>query len=80
MTPLPRGPGRSHVPEAGSRGWGGVGGLLKGPEPQFHKDGELWRAAHLQTVKRAKFVLCVFYFSTVRKGRKELNGRTAKEA
>lgn len=70
--------------EAGSR-WraglgGGVRGLLMGPEPQFHKDGELWRAAHLETVKRAKSILCVFYFSTVRKDRKKLNGRTAKEA
>lgn len=59
---------------------GGAGGLLMGPEPQFHKDGELWRAAHLETVKRAKFMLCVFYFSAVRKDRKNLNGRTAKEA
>ena len=28
----------------------------------------------------ANFMSCVFYFSTVRKDRKKLNGRTAEEA
>ena len=51
-----------------------------GPEPQFHKDREFWRAAHLEMVKMANFMSCVFYFSTVRKDRKKLNGRTAEEA
>lgn len=55
-------------------------GSVNGARASVSQDGELWRAARLEAVKRAKFMLCVFYFSAVRKDRKNLNGRTAKEA
>ena len=59
-------------------GWGrGQGSVLMGPEPQFHKDRGFWRAAHLEMVKMANFMLHVFCFSTVRK--RQENGMAERQ-
>lgn len=63
------------------RGWGWGRGLLMGdPEPQFPETESSGELHTLRDGEGPKFMLCVFYFSAVRKDRKNLNGRTAKEA